>query len=715
MTNSHSGLKKPLPINNLLRHFGAEIGLLALCLFLFFWRLGSIPLIDYDEALYVTCAQQMVTRGDWVTPRLNTRQPERPGVTAIAFFEKPVLVYWAAAGAMRLFGFVMWAARLPVALASLLTTGLVYAAGKRWFTRRAGLLAALVYATAPMTLLDARQMTTDALLVLWITGALLCFQSLHTRGEEDAAGEEKKLADKAQAAKDIPFVSPSPPLPLFFWLFCALAVLTKGVVGLLLPFLVIGVSSLSGKVVFSGRPRLRVGLRPGAGRVLWATIRENIACLHPLSGLLLFALIAVPWHVLIAGRADLDAQGRTWVQEYILRQHIGRFRGLDAVHNQPIFMFALYFLVGFFPWACFAPAAFRGERQKEKRERDEPLSQSAQSSTESHQAADVPGRSAGMNTDPFLLSPSSFLRAWFWTIFVFFSLGAAKLPTYITPAYPAAALLVGQWLDRALSLRRNAKSSQADLQNPYLEEQADDRMARSMERGALGASGVGVLLLIAAFILPSHVPASAPLPDALFRFAQHVALLFTLGSVAAWLCFWQAGRDSRLRVGDNHLRMSDSRLRMAGVAVLAAMMTLLIGIAATEGYAMAGDYVMGPYQALARAARADAQAGIPVVFYSISPRRPSMLFYAGYSPLEHKEPGLLPFLAPTLSRTQRSADVIAPLKAYTKLLLPEIQAVPGATMQMLQQQERGNGWVLARIYVPPSYVPPPVQSLKSTP
>ena len=670
MTNS------PSPSHSSTRDFiikraWAEVGLTALCLFLFFWRLGSIPLIDYDEALYVTCARQMVVSEDWITPRLNTRQPERPGITAIPFFEKPILVYWSTAGAMRIFGFRLWAARLPVALASLLTTLLVYFAGKRWFTRRAGLLAALVYATAPMTLLDARQMTTDALLVLWLTGALLCFQQ-----------SQKKYA------------------PLF-WLFCALAVLTKGAVGLLLPFLVIGVFSLYGGVwvrlrsVGEGGPRLRMGLRP----VVLRGLKDNILRLRPLSGVVIVLLVAAPWHLLIAARPDADAQSRTWMQEYILRQHIGRFRGLDAVHNQPLLTFVPYFLVGFFPWACFVPAAFGGDRRQGARKKEKGESGIASQSAAANDAVDLPEQNTIAGETGFLLSPFSFFLTWFWTIFVFFSLGAAKLPTYITPAYPAAALLVGRWLDRALSGRRGTARPHAETSGAVTSDGTGrhhdltdkDNTARALQGGALAACAIGILLLIAAFVLPAYVPARAPLPDALFRFAQHFALLFTLGSGAAGLCFVRGRQDARWRA--------------AGVAALAIMMTLFIGLVGTEGYRMADETIMGPYQQLAIAARPDAQAGIPVVFYSIVPRRPSMLFYGQYSPLEHKETGLLAFLAPTLSATRREADVIVPGRAYETLLLPEIRSVPGATIRLIQRRGFGEGWVLARITVPADCVP----------
>ena len=105
-------------------------------------------------------------------------------------------------------------------------------AGTRWFGRRAGLLAAAVYATAPMTLIDARQMTTDGLLVLWFTIALLAFYELHSH--HALRRQFLTYALFPWRLSRIPLL-----LTLGFWLACALAVLTKGAVGLLIPAMVI--------------------------------------------------------------------------------------------------------------------------------------------------------------------------------------------------------------------------------------------------------------------------------------------------------------------------------------------------------------------------------------------------------------------------------------------------------------------------------------------
>ncbi len=215
-----------------------------------------------------------------------------------------------------------------------------------------------------------------------------------------------------------------------------------------------------------------------------------------------------------------------------------------------------------------------------------------------------------------------------------------------------------------------------------------------MRRGAATACGVGLILFVAALFTPSRTSTNVLLPVALIRFATHLALLFAVGSGAAWICF--------------SMRREDGRERIWGVAALTTMMFLVIALASTEGYSAVHDEVFDPYQRLARDARPDERAGIPVVYYHVVPRRPSMLFYAEYAPFEHKETPLLPFLATCLTKPQREADIICTGQSYD-ILVKEIAAVKGATIRSMERRGPVDGWVLSRVYLPATYVPPPVQ------
>ncbi len=670
------------------RDWQLELGLLALCLFLFFWRLGDAPLFDLDEALYVTCAQQMVVSDDWVTPRINTRQPERPGVTAIPFFEKPTLVYWASAGSMRVFGRNLWAARLPAALAALLTTFAIALFGHRRFTRRAGLFAGAIFAANPMTLVDARQMTTDGLLVLWFTLALFCFWEVQARDTR------YEIRGNVHASRISYLVS-----RIFFWLFSALAILTKGIVGLLLPLLIIGVYLTLDRLMLRARwktplgPRLRFALKLHPLHRVWAGVRR----LRPFVGLLLLLVVAAPWHLRIVGSPERDAQGRTWVMEYIQRQHIGRFKGLDTVHNQPLPTYFVYFLLFFFPWAGFTPAAFRNRKEeKEKRRKGE-----------EEKIRDTRYEIREGEDSSFILPPSSFLLTWFWTLFVFFSLGAAKLPTYIAPAYPAAALLVGRWLDAVLSGQGQEEQERKQPLNS----------GRSLRRGALCALFIGLLLLCALPIAPRFVPPNAPLPVGVIPLAWHLALTLTLGSALAWFCFRKADVERQALGVPNTALITRNQppttnhQPLTGIGALIAMMGVVVAILGSEGYGVLHNSVLGPYQQVARDARSDAAQGIPVVYFNIIPRRPSMNFYAGYAPFEHKEVPLLPFLVRCVPPGGREADVVLTYNAYTRLLTPEIGGVPGASAHILQQRGPNGEWALVRVTLPPNYNPLPDKNL----
>lgn len=563
----------------------------------------------------------MAISGDWVTPRLNSRPPYAPQLTTVPFFEKPVLVYWTAAAAMRVFGISETAARLPVVLAALLTTAAVVWAGRRQFGLRAGLLAGAVYASAPLTLLDARQMTTDGLLTLWLTGALLAIWEIYRPGQMPAEPWRQRL-----------FAG-------LFWFFCALAILTKGVVGLLLPLLVVGVFLLLEAVQPS---------RSCAGLARSHT-RQRLRALRPVGGLLLCLALAAPWHVAILRAGGRDANGRTFVQEYVVRQHVGRFRGLDRVHNAPPPTYALYFLVGFFPWSCFAIAAFRADRKID-------AMPASPEERESPDSADLMKRAR------------SFLLVWFWTVLLFFSAGSAKLPTYIAPAYPAAAILVGRWLDRLLAGRATHLS----------------RMWRALFGGASIALAVAAALFCAALYGPRLGLPSAPVPVELIGLGRLFAAILLAFCALAWGCAL--------------LGASNAFWRGGVVAVYMLMIAALVGLGSTRGYTLAARLVQRPYQNAAAAALKDARAGVPIVFYHIVPRRPSMLYYAGYSPLELRDPPLLPLLRRSLQAPGAMADVITGRETRDRMVVPELKAAPELDWRTLEVFGPGDGgWVLLRV------------------
>ncbi len=121
------------------------------------------PLLDPDEGLHASIAQEMVERGDWITPRF-LGQP---------FRDKPILYFWIQAVSLRLLGPNEMAVRLPGLMFGLLgaaTTGLL---AWRMFGRRTGWIAGVFYATTILPTALAQAASHDVALVPWVNLAML--------------------------------------------------------------------------------------------------------------------------------------------------------------------------------------------------------------------------------------------------------------------------------------------------------------------------------------------------------------------------------------------------------------------------------------------------------------------------------------------------------------------------------------------------------------
>src|SRR3984957_7938251 len=118
---------------------------------MWFLPLERPHLFDPDEGRYAEIPREMVSSGDWVTPRLD----------AIKYFEKPPLGYWATATAFELFGQHAWTVRLWPALSGMLGLVLTFALGRQLYDQRAALLAVVVQASALLYVAMARIATLD--------------------------------------------------------------------------------------------------------------------------------------------------------------------------------------------------------------------------------------------------------------------------------------------------------------------------------------------------------------------------------------------------------------------------------------------------------------------------------------------------------------------------------------------------------------------------
>lgn len=140
------------------------VTLAALIFFLFWWRLGSLGLIDPDEPFYALTSREMVQSGDWITPRVFG-EPQ---------FEKPILFYWQTCASQVILGDNEFAARVPGALAASLVVLLTWQIGRRLLTPLSGFLAAVILATGSLFVVMSRLMLTDLSHTLFISAGMYC-------------------------------------------------------------------------------------------------------------------------------------------------------------------------------------------------------------------------------------------------------------------------------------------------------------------------------------------------------------------------------------------------------------------------------------------------------------------------------------------------------------------------------------------------------------
>lgn len=266
------------------------LALLLLCVWALAWQ-GSRGLFTTDEGRYTAVALNMLASGDWLLPRLSED---------VTHYSKPPLTYWAIAASIALFGQNEWAARLPNALAFVLTVLLLLRIARRFDPARAP-WAALIYATMALPWLAAGWISTDTLLVLFETLA--------------AYGLLARLLD----------AQPNVRSWWALWAGLGLAFLTKGPPGLL------GVAALL--IAAASNPALRPRLRR----------------LRAAPGLLVFVLIAAPWFVALI----LREPGLLWyflqteVADRVLTDKFGRspgWLGLLRVYLPTL-------LLGTLPWS----------------------------------------------------------------------------------------------------------------------------------------------------------------------------------------------------------------------------------------------------------------------------------------------------------------------------------------------------------------------------
>ncbi len=324
--------------------------LAAIFAVIWFAQLNIRHLIPSDEGRYAEMAREMLASGDWLAPHYN----------GYLYFEKPPLQTWINAASFAWLGIGDWQARLYTALCSFFGVLLIGLTGARVFNPRVGLYAALTLGSSPYWNLLGHFNVLDMGLAFWMQTCLCAFL-LAQRPSATPAAQRGWM--------------------WLCWASMSLAVLTKGLVGVLLPGAVLVLYTLIAR-----------------DRTLWRR-------LYLVSGLLIFTAIAAPWFVLIQSRYP------AFFDFFFIVQHFRRY--LTPEQNRPgaFYYFVPVLIVGFLPWASL-------------------LWQSV------WRALNVPRQPNGFK-------PTLLLVIWIAFIFIFFSFSHSKLISYTLPIAPALALLLG--------------------------------------------------------------------------------------------------------------------------------------------------------------------------------------------------------------------------------------------------------------------------------
>ena len=326
----------------------------VLAVVLLFGLNDLLSITDSVESNYALTAKEMVLSGDWMSPQIYGKY----------WYDKPIFFYWLTAFGFKIFGFNEFGARFFPALFGLGALGLTYWAGKKMYNERVGLYSAIILGSSIEFFLISKSIITDSVLFFFFNATLLFFY----------LGFKEKNKNYYYGT----------------YAFAALATLTKGPIGFLLPGLII---------------------------VLFMLITKNWKILKSaklISGTALFLIIALPWYLYM-----YSVHGMAFIDVFLGTHNFLRAVVSEHPRDNVFYYYFAVNLLAFFPWIGFVPKVLKELFSKE-------------------------GRKNKLSSDKI------YLLIWVVTIFVFFQLMQTKYITYTYPLLFPLSLLVGEYLERKI-------------------------------------------------------------------------------------------------------------------------------------------------------------------------------------------------------------------------------------------------------------------------
>lgn len=320
---------------------------------------GGHYLISPDETRYVGIAWEMYHNNDFITPRLS----------GSPFLGKPILFYWWDILAYHIFGVNDFASRFFPTLIGAFTSAMAYVYGRIVFSRRMGLLMGFMLAASPMFYGLTNYANMDGEIAGWNACCLFSFLiAVHYLRQDKPAGTWFYLS----------------------YFFAALAFLTKGLIGLVFP----------GMIIF-----------------FWVLLLNDwrlLLRIRLITGLILFLVVITPWLYLC------EKANPGFLYYFFIFNQFFRFVGSNFNNQHSFFYFWPIVIVATFPFVLYILQGYwhhiRNYRESLKENRD-----------------------------------SLFIALWMILVTIFFSIPGGKPLGHIAPALPPAVLLLAMYFNHVWS------------------------------------------------------------------------------------------------------------------------------------------------------------------------------------------------------------------------------------------------------------------------
>ncbi|MFH0762546.1 MAG: phospholipid carrier-dependent glycosyltransferase [Candidatus Omnitrophota bacterium] len=340
------------PANN-----GTKIIILILLSTVFFMLgNGLLSLTNPDEVFYAQTAKEMIQHKTWAVPYLFGA-PQ---------FEKPVLTYFLMRAGFLVLGINNFSARFMPALFAMLGVIALYLLGRfAWRDEKKAFFCSLILMSSGFYIGLARTVFTDMIFSVLILFAFASFFWGYSHRERKGPGI------------------------ILFFIFCGLAVLTKGPLGFLIP---------------------------AASVIIFLALRRElkfIFCRESAWGVVLFLAVSVPWYAFM-----IKKFGQSFIQEFFYNDHIRRVLEAEHKGNDTWYFYPFSMVAFMFPWAIFSAASLFFLFKKLKDRASQPI---------------------------YL-----YLACWITVVFLAFQPAHSKLTSYILPAFPALALITGGFIYDAI-------------------------------------------------------------------------------------------------------------------------------------------------------------------------------------------------------------------------------------------------------------------------